>query len=114
MAVKPWVGTVAKSVPSNFNKKDKKLATIPDQTLDLEYVYGYRCEDTRNNLRYNLNNQLVYHTAAVGIVMNQTNNSQKHFLEHNDDIISLDVYDNMVVTGQIGHLPTMSVWNSDT
>jgi hypothetical protein len=30
MAVKPWVGTVAKSVPSNFNKKDKKLATIPD------------------------------------------------------------------------------------
>ena len=27
-------------------------ASPPNAILDLEYVYGYRCHDTRNNLKY--------------------------------------------------------------
>lgn len=44
-------------------------ANPPNANLELEYVYGYRCHDTRNNLRYGDRGQLVYHTAGVGIVM---------------------------------------------
>jgi hypothetical protein len=51
MAVRPWKGTVANMTPSKHvpSKQDRER---PDASLDLEYIYGYRCHDTRNNLRY--------------------------------------------------------------
>lgn len=42
--------------------------------LDLEYVYGYRSHDTRNNLKYGANNEILYHTAAVGINLDSKTN----------------------------------------
>ena len=51
MAVKPWLGVVANSVPSKY-KPNKRDGEAPDATLKLEHIYGYRCHDTRNNLRY--------------------------------------------------------------
>jgi microtubule-associated protein-like 6 len=41
----------------------------------------------------------VYHTAGVGIVMDSEKMTQRHFLEHSDDITGLDIYENMVLTG---------------
>ena len=38
---------------------DKKYPTRinpPNQILDINYVYGYRSYDTRNNLGYNMTN----------------------------------------------------------
>lgn len=32
-------------------------------------------------------------------------------MEHNDDIICLDVFENMAITGQIGHKPLICVWD---
>jgi len=67
MAVKPWLGVVNNSIPSKF-KPSKRDGEAPDATLELEYIYGYRCHDARNNLRYNHEGKLVYHAAGVGIV----------------------------------------------
>lgn len=52
MAVKPWLGVVMNSKPSKYvpNKRDGEA---PEATLKLEHIYGYRCHDVRNNLRYN-------------------------------------------------------------
>ncbi len=97
MAVKPWLGAVRNSVPTDYSPNLE--GGQPDQQLELEYVYGYRCDDTRNNLRYTAKGQVVYHTAAVGIVLDQGRNTQTHHLEHNDDIISLDANGHLVVTG---------------
>ncbi len=54
MAVKPWIGVVNNSKPSKF-KPSTRDGEAPDATLMLEHVYGYRCHDARNNLRYTSN-----------------------------------------------------------
>ena len=69
-AIKPWLTNVKNCVPSNY-KKSKLDGALPNAKLELEFVHGYRCHDTRNNLRYTSDNNIVYHTAAVGIVYNK-------------------------------------------
>lgn len=47
MAVKPWIGALKS--PSNPPENN---ASAPETKLQLEYVNGYRCEDSRSNLYY--------------------------------------------------------------
>jgi WD40 repeat protein len=86
----------------------------PDANLVLEYIHGYRCHDARNNLKYGPNGEVVYHTAAVGIVLDPKTNKQRFFMEHTDDILCLDVFKQYVVTGQIGHKPLICLWDMNT
>ena len=115
MAVKPWAGVVRNSVPTNY-KPSREAGAAPEATLELEYVYGYRCEDARNNLRYSKNGNVVFHTAAVGVVLNPVNNTQTHFFEHTDDILCLAIHPDMqtIATGEIGPNPLICVWDSAT
>ncbi len=78
-----------------------KHLNAPNQSLDINYVYGYRSYDTRSNLKYNINNDVVYHTAGCGIVLNKLKNTQKVNTTHNDDITCLDIHvkKNIVATG---------------
>ena len=99
--------------PSTYHYK-KDDTNPPDAVLELEHVYGFRAHDVRNNVKYNLNGELVYHTAAVGIVLEQKKNVQSFFLEHNDDILCIDCFENLAVTGQIGVTPTICVWDTKT
>lgn len=74
LCVKPFLGVVNNSVPSDY-KPSKKDMMKPECELELEYVYGYRCHDTRNNLRYTADGSLVYHAAGTGIVMDPKKNT---------------------------------------
>lgn len=65
-------------------------------------------------MKYSYNNDLVYHSGAVGIVLDSQKNQQRYFMEHTDDITCLDVGENMVVTGQMGRLPLLCVWDLTT
>lgn len=47
MAVKPWLGAI--KAPSNYISSDYNLKK-PNLEIDLEYVYGYRAKDCRNNI----------------------------------------------------------------
>ena len=78
MAVKPWMGVVKNSVPTSY-KPSTRDGEAPDASLELEYVHGYRCHDARNNLRYTATGEVVYHAAAVGVVLNQKTNTQRFF-----------------------------------
>jgi len=50
----------------------------PIMNLDLEYIYGYRCFDTRQNVFYTSNaNEIAYMAAAVGITLNTSANTQR-------------------------------------
>ena len=40
----------------------------PDVTYEIEFVYGYRHEECRQNLFYNSRKKPVYITAAIGII----------------------------------------------
>ncbi|KAK7103893.1 echinoderm microtubule-associated protein-like 6 [Littorina saxatilis] len=90
--------------------------TAPESQLRLEWVYGYRGHQCRNNLFYNANKDLVYFVAGVGIVYNVRDHKQGFFLGHDDDIVSLTLHPDrlLVATGQIGKAPYICVWDSNT
>lgn len=60
--------------PDNY-QTSKIDSTAPDASLELEYAYGFRSRDVRNNLRYTAEGDLVYHTAGVAIVMDKKKNT---------------------------------------
>eukprot|EP00002_Diphylleia_rotans_P034049 TRINITY_DN7287_c0_g2_i1.p1 TRINITY_DN7287_c0_g2~~TRINITY_DN7287_c0_g2_i1.p1 ORF type:complete len:2704 (-),score=538.32 TRINITY_DN7287_c0_g2_i1:170-8281(-) len=102
-----------KKQPAGGSTGDKRK---PENSLQLEWIHGYRCHDARNNLHYLSNGNIVYMSAAVGITFDPINNQQKHFREHNDDIISLAVHPEgrLIATGQVGKLPTICIWDTES
>ena len=61
--------------------------TAPDCHLQLEWVYGYRGHQCRNNLYYTATGEVVYFIAGAGVVYNTTEKKQRFYLGHNDDIL---------------------------
>uniref|UniRef100_A0A3Q4I110 HELP domain-containing protein n=1 Tax=Neolamprologus brichardi TaxID=32507 RepID=A0A3Q4I110_NEOBR len=55
-------------------------------------VCRYRGFDCRNNLFYSQAGEVVYHVAAVAVVYNRLQHSQRFYLGHDDDILSLAVH----------------------
>ncbi|CAG0886575.1 unnamed protein product [Darwinula stevensoni] len=109
--------------PSTFNKEDydpSKSTLPPTHRLKLEWVYGYRGKDCRSNVHLLPTGEIVYFVAAVAVLFNPEEQSQRHYLGHTDDIKSLAVHPNrlIVATGQTaGHdrkeaRPHVRVWDS--
>jgi len=113
MAVKPYLGVVRNSVPSNF-KRDPKDSEAPNASLELHYVHGYRCHDTRNNIFYNPDGNLVYHTGLMGIQLNTRENTQRFVDDNTNDIMCMDTWNELSATGDIGNKPTLVLWNNTT
>jgi hypothetical protein len=113
MATKAFAGTVKNSVPSEY-KPSKADGQTPDTSLKLEYVHGFRCWDTRNNIYYNPEGRLVYHTAELGIRLDTETNKQDFVLENHDDIMSFDTFQNLSATGEIGNKPVLCLWDNVT
>ncbi|XP_072318016.1 echinoderm microtubule-associated protein-like 6, partial [Eucyclogobius newberryi] len=88
--------------------------TAPRGRLRLEWVYGYRGHQCRNNLFYSAAKELVYFTAAVGVVYNPRDHAQRFYHGHSDDIISLTLHPDrvLVASGQVGPEPFICVWDS--
>ncbi len=97
------------------------LSKKPKSNLKLDFVYGYRTRDTRNNLRYISEHKIVYHCGFYGIVHDLLTNTQKIFAKHNDDITSMAVNNakNLIATGENGSKanqgfnPVICVWDED-
>jgi microtubule-associated protein-like 6 len=113
MATKPWLGRLF--APTNY-AKDAKWDEQPDIKLTLEHVYGYRSRLVRNNVFHIDGDTILYFAAAVGIVHNLANNTQKFFFGHDDDILCIDYHQTkkIAVTGQQGRTPAVIVWNVET
>lgn len=69
MANQAWKSTVDSLRPTQYASSPLD-SQRPDASLELEYVYGYRCHDARGNLRYTQSGCVAYHAAGVGIVLN--------------------------------------------
>eukprot|EP01044_Picomonas_judraskeda_P018771 COSAG03_NODE_3802_length_1824_cov_1.415652_4_plen_61_part_01 len=60
--------------------------------MELEHVFGYSgLNNVAPNLFYTNRGEVVYYTAAVGVVYNDDENEQKFFQYHDDDICSLAI-----------------------
>lgn len=104
----------------------------PDVNYSLEYVYGYRCADSRQNVYFNNSGQAVYMTAALGVILDTSSNTQKFFgggkvdntaknvandqEAHTDDITSLTISSDrtLAASGQVGSAPAAFVWDAKT
>ena len=110
-APKPWVGDVVApsfKVPSNANGTDA--------SLQLEFIHGYRSQECRQNLKYNVNGDICYHAACVGIVFNKESRSQKFNVQHTDEVMSMCISPDRryIATGQLGRNPIVVVWDAVT
>uniref|UniRef100_UPI003AAE605C echinoderm microtubule-associated protein-like 6 n=1 Tax=Centroberyx gerrardi TaxID=166262 RepID=UPI003AAE605C len=93
-----------------------KRQKAPEEGLRLQFVHGYRGCDCRNNLFYSQAGEVVYHVAAVAVVYNRPQHSQRFYLGHDDDILSLTVHPlkDYVASGQVGRDPAIHVWDIQT
>jgi microtubule-associated protein-like 6 len=127
MSVRPWLGQIAE--PDNHNPVNNDK---PDQTYELEYVYGYRCADSKQNVYFNRDGNAVYMTAALGVILDHGSNTQKFFGggevdntaknrakdtdHHTDDVMCISVNEDRdtAVSGQVGASPTIFTWDACT
>jgi len=110
MAVKPWLGAVKE--PSRF-KHEPNMDEAPGEGLELEWVHGYRAQDCRNNVRYDAEGHIVYHTAAVGVVLDPRRHRQRFHFGHTDDIIGFAMHPrgHLAATGELGRTPKILIWD---
>eukprot|EP00794_Sanderia_malayensis_P017440 gene17440-19184_t len=107
--------------PSGFIET-RKTGSAPDKQLKLEWVYGYRGKDSRNNLLTLATGEIVYHIAAVVIIYDRYTGEQRHYVGHNDDVKCIALHPDKVIvaSGQVaGHdkdegKPHVRVWDSET
>ena len=101
MAIYPAKGQITASTPNGYVYP--KTARAPAATLELKWAHGFRSWDTRGNLGYNKNGDVVFTTAGVGVVQNKAQNKQSFFTLHGEDIVSMAIHPNgeIVATGQM-------------
>ncbi|XP_035824705.1 echinoderm microtubule-associated protein-like 2 [Aplysia californica] len=98
------VSLYASSNLSEYNIN--KTSEVPPEKLQLEWVYGYRGRDCRSNLYYLPTGEVVYFTAAVVVLHNPEEQTQRHYLGHTDDIKCIAIHPDKIkiATGQVaGH-----------
>eukprot|EP00727_Mastigamoeba_balamuthi_P005313 m51a1_g14780 hypothetical protein (1397) ;mRNA; r:446353-450955 len=108
-AIRPWLGAIFPPTNAPTIPVEKPAASVA-----LDFVYGYRGHDARENLHFLANGEIVYSAAGVGIVMHPDTRKQRFFIGHTDDIVSLTLHPNgqTVATGQVGKDPAIIVWDS--
>ncbi|XP_017909358.1 PREDICTED: echinoderm microtubule-associated protein-like 5 isoform X11 [Capra hircus] len=94
----------------------KRRERAPGNSVRLHFVHGYRGYDCRSNLFYTQIGEIVYHVAAVGVIYNRQQNTQRFYLGHDDDILCLAVHPlkDYVATGQVGRDPSIHIWDTET
>ena len=98
----PFLGEVNNSVPSGF-KLTPDMGLAPNANLRLKYAHGFRSFDTRGNLKYVSDKEIVFTTAALGVVLNKQSNTQRFFNLHEEDVVSMAIHPSkdIVATGQM-------------
>lgn len=99
MAVKPFIGALV--APTDAPKND---GSKPAEGLEVEWVYGYRGHDSRDNLVFDEKDRAVYPIASFVIAYDHKTHTQKVFQGHNDDIVCLCQHPtdkNIIATGQV-------------
>ncbi|CAL1540738.1 unnamed protein product [Lymnaea stagnalis] len=87
--------------PTTLNEEDD--GRKPDKKLKLDWVYGFRGRDVKQNLAVlPSSGQLVYFVAAVVVLHDKKFATQKHYLGHSEEITCLAIHPNgrFIASGQ--------------
>ena len=76
--------------------------SLPYKKLSIDWVYGYRGTDSKRNLWVLSTGELLYYVAAVAVMYDRDEETQRHYVAHTEDITCMDVHPSreMVVSGQ--------------
>ena len=116
--IKPWLeGMLSPDLPLEED------LSLPNYSLKIEHVWGFRIEDCRKNLFFLSKDQILYSCSSMCIIQNLDDNTQTLFGGfpigedkecHDKDITAIaylkkDV--SMIATGQPGINPKILVWS---
>ena len=116
--VKPWLENV---IAPNIEIEEN--VSYPNYNLKIEHVYGFKSENSRRNIFFYKQDQIIYSVSSICIIQNLDDNTQRLFggfplkeeKECHDNIITaIDFLNNevgMVATGQCGLIPKILVWS---
>ncbi|TYZ67415.1 hypothetical protein PybrP1_003217 [[Pythium] brassicae (nom. inval.)] len=92
LPVKPWVSSSIAPAGAP-DEADLELSAVPSENLELDWVYGYRCHDARNNVFLTKSKgYLVFPAANVVVVQDKKLWLQRHFKQHTDEVTSIAVH----------------------
>lgn len=79
------------------------LFTILRCILLFIFTYRYHGYNACNNIFYTQSNEIVFHTAGLGIVYSPKTHEQRFYNGHDDDVLCLTIHDDQdfVATGQV-------------
>jgi hypothetical protein len=94
MATYPARAQIDRSLPDIYKKPNKGQGQAPAAQLELKWAHGFRSFDTRGNLAYSSDSNIVFTTAGVGVVYNKLKDSQSFFTLHGEDIVAMAMHPN--------------------
>ena len=108
-----------KKSPVNLLEENKKSL---DYDIEPIHAFGLRAIDSRNNLFFLNDEEIVYITGALLVKMNIIDFTQVIFggtskeskMSHDNDIVDLEIYygnPQMIATTQNGHKPKIIIWD---
>ncbi|RVE54773.1 hypothetical protein evm_000540 [Chilo suppressalis] len=95
--------------------------TPPEKKMQLDWVYGYRGSDSRKNLWVLPTGELLYYVAAVAVMYDRDEESQRHYIGHTEDIQCMELHPSreLVASGQKAGRGRRAqahvrIWSTDT
>lgn len=106
-------------------KREADILKAPMESAQLEYAYGFRAHDSRNNLFYTALGDVVYPTAAMCVLYNRQAHTQVFMVSnpagdqqqgHTDEITCLARHPNGIIfaSGEVGRNPKILIWSSNS
>ncbi|KAE9421594.1 hypothetical protein Angca_004755, partial [Angiostrongylus cantonensis] len=63
----------------------------------LQWAYGYRGNDVRNNVHYLPTGEFIYFCGSVVVLYNVEEHTQRHYTDHTSDVKSICIHPNRVI-----------------
>ena len=107
----PWQKTII--APSRVPPEDN---SEPSDSLELEFVYGFTSDISRQSMMYTAKGELLFFSGSVAVLMNQKLRTQKFYNQHVSTITAMAINksDNIVATGDHGEAATIRIWSIET
>lgn len=110
-SVREWVSTALQPLTQTLPESPPLRAKVK-----LQWVYGIRTEDTKHNIRCVRSQEIViYYVSSVVVVFYTRLSKQYHYLEHNNEVVSLAVgKTSLACSGELAPFPKIHIWQVST
>ena len=113
MGLQPWQRTIV--APSLVPFED---ASEPSDCLELEFIYGFTADKTRQSILYSTEGEIIFFAGSVVVLMDQLRRTQRFYTCHQASICAIattsDENGSLIASSDILEAPTIRIWNSNS